>query len=164
MPTRQFPEIYEILYLYWHLLWTFEGGLTHMTMTNETFTQQNAEYSQLKDIEDVKVSFGIQFNELGVYILNLKLFSIKNKFWTIHKQAQSNPNFQISRFSQTLFDVGFVIYWGESDFQRYWCWKLQLTTDEMLQCYAAEQIFIYLRRGSVHKAKVWFYFIIQLPL
>ena len=45
-----------------------------------------------------------------------------------------NPNFQISRFSQTLFDVGFVIYWGESDSQRYWCWKLQLTTDEMLQC------------------------------
>ena len=66
-----------------------------MTMTNETFTQQNAEYSQLKDIEDVKVSIGIQFNELGGYILNLKLFSIKNKFWTIHKQAQSNPNVQI---------------------------------------------------------------------
>ena len=45
-----------------------------MTMTNETFTQQNAENSQLKDIEDVKVSIGTQFNELGGYIPNLKLF------------------------------------------------------------------------------------------
>ena len=112
-------------------------------------------------IEDLKVSIG-QFNELGGYILNLKLFSIKNKFWTTNDRL--NPNFQISRFSQTLFDVGFVIYWGESDSERYWCWKLQLTTDEMLQCYAAEQIFIYLRRGSVHKTKVCLYFIIQLPL